>query len=36
MTAVREARHLISIETEKKIAMEMFRNECAIIPDGTG
>ena len=36
MTAVREARHLISIETEKKIAMEMFRNECTIIPDGTG
>jgi hypothetical protein len=36
MTAVRDARHLISMETEKKIAQEMLQKECAIIPDGTG
>lgn len=36
MTAVRDARHLISMETEKRVAEEMLQNECAIVPDGTG
>ena len=36
MTAVRNARQLISIATEQKIAEEMLQKECAIIPDGTG
>ena len=31
-----DARHLISIETEKKVAEEMLTEECALIPDGTG
>ena len=36
ITAVRDARHLIAMETEKKIAEEMLRKECAIMPEGTG
>ena len=36
MTAVKDARLLISMEAEKKIAEEMLQKECAIIPDGTG
>ena len=36
MTAVKDARHLISLEAEKKTAEEMLQKECAIIPDGTG
>ena len=35
MTAVRDARYLMSLQSEKKIAEEMLTSECAIIPDGT-
>ena len=36
MTTVRDARHLIAMEIEKKIEEEMLQKECAVIPDGTG